>query len=72
MSRKPPVQVWTAPVLLAITGAVGLIAALVADGFGDYVAWMTLAMPVGVVLWYAPPRRTRRRSDRRVHVDQEC
>jgi hypothetical protein len=59
MSTKQQVRVWTAPILLGATGAIGLIAALVADGVGDYVAWMTLAMPVGVVLWCAPPRRTR-------------
>jgi hypothetical protein len=62
MSRNPRIRVWTAPVLLAVAGAIGLLAALVADGVGDYIAWLTLAAPVAVVLWCAPRRRTGRRK----------
>lgn len=52
------IRVWTAPIFLGVIATVGLISALLSDGFGDYLAWLTLGIPVAVVVWYAPPRRT--------------
>ena len=49
---EPRPRVWTAPVLLGALSAVGLIAALVADGVGDAIAWAALGIPVAVSAWY--------------------
>lgn len=51
------VRVWTAPVLLGIVSVVGLVAALLSDGAGDVLAWLTLAAPVGTVVWFVPRRK---------------
>lgn len=56
MSAKHPNRLWTAPILLGVLTSVGLISALVSDDAGDVLAWITLAMPVAVVCWYAPRR----------------
>ena len=57
------IRVWPAPIFLGVIASVGLISALLSDGgFGDYLAWLTLAIPVAVVLWYLPPRRTRKQQ----------
>lgn len=59
MSRPQRIRVWTAPIYIGVISTVGLIAALLSDdGFGDYLAWLALAIPVAVVLWYAAPRRS--------------
>ncbi len=59
MSAPQRIRVWTAPVYLGIVSTIGLVAALLSDdGFGDYLAWLALGIPVAVVLWYAPPRRS--------------
>jgi hypothetical protein len=60
MNKNPRIRLWTAPILLGLIVAVGLVAALVSDGLGDYLGWLALAIPVAVVLWYAPPRTTER------------
>jgi hypothetical protein len=44
---------WAAPILLAIVSAIGLTAALVADGVGDVIGWAALAVPVVVAAWYS-------------------
>jgi 4-hydroxybenzoate polyprenyltransferase len=57
MSAKGRIRIWTAPIVLGVLTAVGLVAALLSDSVGDVLAWVTLAAPVAVVLWYAPRRR---------------
>jgi hypothetical protein len=57
MSAKAPVRVWTAPIVLGVLTAVGLISALVSDSAGDVLAWLTVGAPVAVVLWYLPRRQ---------------
>jgi len=57
MSAKGRVRVWHAPIVLGVSTAIGLIAALLSDSVGDVLAWITLGVPVAVVLWYAPRRR---------------
>jgi hypothetical protein len=53
--------VWTVPVVLAVCTLVGLIGALLEDGWWDWVAALFLAAPVVVGGWYslrpAPARR---------------
>jgi hypothetical protein len=46
-------QIWRLPLALGFVSAVGLVAALLADGIGDVVSWMALAAPVAVAVWYA-------------------
>jgi hypothetical protein len=64
MSSRQRIRVWTAPIYLGVISSVGLIAALLSDdGLGDYLAWLALGIPVAVVLWYAPPRRSQKQPD---------
>jgi hypothetical protein len=56
--KKPltGLQIWGAPILLAMISAIGLIAALLHDGIGDVVSWIALAVPVVAALWHAGRR----------------
>jgi len=56
MTSRAPLRIWTAPLLLGTLSAIGLIAALLSDGLGDLLAWLTLGAPLAVVLWYLLPR----------------
>lgn len=49
-------QIWGAPILLAMISSIGLIAALLHDGIGDMVSWIALAVPVVAALWLAGRR----------------
>ncbi|WP_412069010.1 hypothetical protein [Rubrivirga sp. IMCC43871] len=52
MSRVlSPRQIWAVPVVLGVLSLVGLVAALVADGWGDGLSALALAVPAGVSLW---------------------
>ncbi len=63
MSAPKRIRIWTAPIYIGVISTIGLIAALLSDdGLGDYLAWLALAIPVGVVLWYTPPRRTQKQE----------
>lgn len=44
-------QTWQIPVLVAAATTVGLVAALVGDGWHDSVSWAALAVPVGLIIW---------------------
>lgn len=57
MSAKAPVRIWTAPIVLGVLTAVGLVSALLSDSAGDVLAWLTLGTPVAVVFWYLPRRQ---------------
>lgn len=73
MKTAPRIRVWTTPIFLGVLATIGLISALLSEGFGDYLAWLTLGIPVAVVLWYAPPRRTRKdRTDAVVAPEQSA
>ena len=52
-------QIWGAPVALGVLSLVGLVAALVADGWGDALSWVALAAPALVSGWGATRRRRR-------------
>jgi hypothetical protein len=45
-------RVWIWPIILATTSAVGLIAALLADGWADVLSWVGLGLPVVVTCVY--------------------
>lgn len=55
-------QVWPAPIALGVLSTIGLIAALLSDQAGDWIAWLTLAMPVAISLWYGLRRGKARAS----------
>ena len=44
-------QVFAAPLAIAVLSTVGLISALTGDGIWDMLSWLTLAIPVAVILW---------------------
>ncbi|MFN4275496.1 MAG: hypothetical protein ACK4FJ_04290 [Ferrovibrio sp.] len=52
-------RLWGMPILLGILSGVGLVAALVADGWGDALSWLTLGLLVVLMAWYwfRPVRR---------------
>jgi hypothetical protein len=50
-SRKTN-RVWTWPISIAITSAVGLISALLGDGWADVAAWVGLGLPITVAIFY--------------------
>jgi hypothetical protein len=50
------VRIWPVPIALGVLTSVGLVAALVADGFWDVVSWIGLGVPVAVALWFAGVR----------------
>jgi hypothetical protein len=52
-------QIFAAPVAVAIVSLVGLLAALVGDGWWDAASWAALAVPVALYLlflWQRKPR----------------
>lgn len=55
MSRKPGrTNLWrtfAAPVLILGASLVGLVAALVANGPGDWISWFSLSAPLVAVVW---------------------
>jgi hypothetical protein len=52
MRKEPGVAIWTMPVTLGLLTGIGLVAGLVADGFGDAVSWAGLGLPLLVIVWY--------------------
>lgn len=50
--RSSLLHVFGIPSLLAVLSLVGLISALLADGFGDVVSWLTLGAVNAVVFWH--------------------
>ena len=51
-------RVWGAPIALGVLGLAGLVAALVGDGLLDALSYLSLAVPL-VVIIRAVARRTR-------------
>jgi hypothetical protein len=44
-------QVFAVPLTIAVLSIVGLISALVGDDLWDALSWLTLAIPVAVILY---------------------
>lgn len=42
-------HIWTIPLVLGILSLVGLLAALIGDGFMDFLTWLTLGIPLAVI-----------------------
>lgn len=51
-ARLNRLQIWGMPAVLGFASVIGLVAALVSDGLGDYLSWSALAMPVAVAAWF--------------------
>lgn len=49
-------KVWGAPIVLAVLGLVGLVAALIGDGAMDVVSYALLAVQLVVIVWYVAKR----------------
>lgn len=58
-------QILFKPVVLALTTALGLVAALVSDGAGDVLAWLSLAAVCGVGIRHALKRPRTSYTDQR-------
>lgn len=59
--RRTNLQIFKAPILLAVLSFAGLIAALVGDGPYDVVSWIALSVPcitISWFLWKARPQPT--------------
>ncbi len=59
MSQTPHFRkVWSIPIVLSALSIVGLLSALLGEHWvWKALAWLTLAVPVAVSLWYAGLRR---------------
>ena len=44
-------RIYGAPLALAVLNGIGLISALLADGFWDGVSWIALSATVAVIVW---------------------
>jgi len=58
--RRTAGQIFLVPAVLGFATTVGLIAALVGDGMWDIASWLTLSIPIAVMVWFlwVRPRRT--------------
>ncbi len=45
-------KLWGMPILLGLLSGVGLISALLEDGLWDWVSWLALGIPTGLMCWY--------------------
>lgn len=54
MDSKPVLnlKLWGMPILLGVMSLVGLVSALLEDGLWDGLSWLTLGIPVALMLWY--------------------
>jgi hypothetical protein len=50
-------QIFAAPVVVGALSAVGLVAALVGDGWWDGLSWLALALPVLLYLFFIVRRK---------------
>jgi hypothetical protein len=59
---KAPVAIWPVPIALGLISAIGLVAALLGDGWLNVLSWLSLALPLLVIAVYW--RRGATRADR--------
>jgi hypothetical protein len=51
--KAPFIRLWGWPVLLGVLTLIGLISALLGDGWWDAVSALTLGIPVVVAVWFS-------------------
>lgn len=44
-------RTFAAPLLILAASLVGLVAALVSNGLGDWVSWIALSAPLAAIVW---------------------
>jgi hypothetical protein len=59
-SRRTMQQIFALPIVIGILSTVGLIAALVGDGWWDGLSWASLALPVLLYLFFMVRRHAAR------------
>lgn len=64
MSQRSLREIFRWPMGLALSSLIGLVAALVADGFGDVVGWVLLGVPALVALVFWQRRQPSRNGDK--------
>lgn len=52
-------QIFSAPLIVALLSTVGLLSALLGDDNWDVISWVTLTVPVLLILWYVTMSRLR-------------
>ncbi|ERF83264.1 hypothetical protein JQ559_07670 [Bradyrhizobium viridifuturi] len=57
VAHRTLTQIFAAPLVIAIVSTVGLISALVGDGWWDAVSWVALGLPVLLYLLFIWQRR---------------
>ncbi|CAN5205964.1 hypothetical protein BH09PSE6_BH09PSE6_34290 [soil metagenome] len=57
MKHTATAAMWGAPVAIALVTLVGLVAALLGDGWLDALSWLGLGIPVIVAVWFGLRRR---------------
>ncbi|WP_050426429.1 hypothetical protein [Bradyrhizobium tropiciagri] len=57
VAHRSLTQIFAAPLVIAIVSTVGLISALVGDGWWDAVSWAALGLPVLLYLLFVWRRR---------------
>jgi short subunit fatty acids transporter len=56
-ARRSLSKIFLRPAVLAIVVGIGLLSALLGDGFWDALSWMTLALPLLVTGYYVATAR---------------
>jgi hypothetical protein len=52
-------QIFAAPIVVGALSVVGLVAALIGDGWWDALSWLSLTLPVLLYLFFVGRRRSR-------------
>lgn len=52
-------QIFAVPTVVAVASLIGLVAALMGDGWLDALSWLTLGLPVVLSVWYGMAVRAR-------------
>ena len=55
--RQTNAQLFAVPAAVALFTAIGLVSALLGDGWRDWLSWAALSVPVGVTWWAMKARR---------------
>jgi hypothetical protein len=57
-NRRTLGQIFAAPIMVGALSIVGLLAALIGDGWWDAVSWLSLALPVLLYLFFVVRRKS--------------
>lgn len=49
--RQTGLRIWAIPIAIGTLSSIGLTTALLADGYGDVLSWLTLSVPVLITVW---------------------